>query len=678
MKRGLVIGISLLFLLSWRSLTAWAGEQTTATFGHPVVRVYLGNDPTQWRTVSATTRMANSWETVLHYATFIGGAKQDEGWAIAVDEQQNTYVTGITYSDDFPCVNGFRQVYAGDKEVFVAKFDASGRLVYATYFGGSASEEGNGIAVDKEGNVYVAGETYSADLPVTPNAWQPVFAGHEDAYLLKLDPQGQLVFSTFLGGTGWEEADDVTVDNRGYVYVGGEVYSDDFPLLNPWSSAVYGEGDEDGFLSIFDTTTGQLVYSTYINANKRDQIFRLVVDDQGIVYATGMTSSPTFPVVHPFQGTYGGGWDDCFVIKFDPWHNEMLYSTFLGGADRDECWGIAIDEAGNTYVGGATSSTNFPLSHPWQAAYGGGDFDGFVAKLSPDGQTLAYSTYLGGNDVDWFWGLGIDGNHNVYVAGRTRSHNFPVVNAYQAQFGGGEWDGCLAHLDEHGQVIHASFLGGSKDDMLWRLAVDRLWNVHVTGSTKSADIVQQSPALPRGGEDDGFVAALAIVPTPTPVPPTPTPGLQAVGHIGAEGGTLWLDVPGHLTLLTVPSNKLADEATFTLTYASYPNPQGNRQGISHFFELDYSPLLTQSGSVLLPLPDGQVPLKLTQGYDHSAAEGVVKDSLALYRLEASGWTTNGITMTERSGGYVVAWVAQRGIYGLLGRAYHLYLPLITR
>ncbi|MFN3763810.1 MAG: SBBP repeat-containing protein, partial [Anaerolineae bacterium] len=344
-----------------------------------------------------------------------------------------TYITGITFSTEFfsptpPDVD--------DKNVFVARINADGSLGYLTIFGGISGEEGNAIGVDMFGNAYVAGETFSPNFP-TLNAWQPNFAGYEDAYVLKLDPQGQLVWSTFIGGTGAEEIDDIYVDAAGNVYAAGEVYSDDFPLLNPWQWQTYGPGDEDAFISIFNAN-GQLVYSTYIAAEQRDQIFRITLGPDGYIYATGMTSSPSFPTVHPFQAHYGGGWDDAFVLKFDPWTNRMLYSTFLGGVYYDEGWGIAVDQEGNAYVAGRTNSPNFPLSRPRQSSFGGGDYDAFVAKIGPQGDTLLFSTFIGGPGIDEAWGLAMDDGGHIYITGMTQSPGqFPLRNALQPYYGGG-------------------------------------------------------------------------------------------------------------------------------------------------------------------------------------------------------------------------------------------------
>ena len=633
------------------------------------VRYYLGNDPARWKEDSvnfclhlpdfrAATRETGlvASAPALLYATFLGGGGRDEGWAVAADREGNTYITGITFSTQFfsPTPPG-----VDNKNVFVARINADGSLGYLTIFGGISGEEGNAIGVDMFGNAYVAGETFSPDFPVL-NAWQPLFAGYEDAYVLKLDPEGRLVWSTFIGGTWTEEIDDIYVDAAGNVYTAGEVYSDDFPLLNPWQWQTYGLEDEDAFISIFNAN-GQLVYSTYIAAEQRDQIFRITLGPDGYIYATGMTSSPSFPTVHPFQAHYGGGWDDAFVLKFDPWTNRMLYSTFLGGVYDDEGWGIAVDEEGNAYVAGRTNSPNFPLSRPWQSSFGGGDYDAFVAKIGPQGNTLLFSTFIGGSGTDEIWGLAMDEGGHIYVTGRTRSPGeFPLRNALQPYYGGGDADGFLLVADLEGNLLQSSFLGGMEYDIGWRLVVDQDWVVHITGATDSPDFPTHSPLHPYMGRTDAFVGRAGLIPTPTPTP-TPTP--FAAQPIGPEGGVLWMAYPNHLTLVKVPPGGVSAPTVFTLTYDSRSDLQGDLQGLNHFFRLE-------AGGPVTP------PLGVEVGFYET--RGVIADTIDLYRLSGTLWVTEGVTVTRRYFGYIEGYLDRLGVYGLLGRTSRLYLPLVLR
>jgi len=612
-------------------------------------------------------------DPTLFYATYLGGIGDDEGWAVASDKDNNTLIAGITNSVCFS--EDDTQITKTQKDVFVAKLDKNGELVYITFFGGGSSEEGNSIGVDDAGNAYVAGETFSEDFPVH-NAWQPDFGGDEDAYVLKLAPDGTLVYSTFIGGSESEEINDIFVDAVGNTYVGGEVYSDDYPLMNPLPMmATYGMEDEDGFISIFDPE-GRLVYSTYISARRRDQIFRLTVDDEGHIYAVGMTSSENFLTVNAAQSKYGGGWEDCIVLKLDPWNNEILFSTFLGGSDRDACWGIDVDSEGNSYVTGYSQSEDFPLVDALQPCQGNGIKDIIVTKLSPHGDLLLLSTCLGGCRSDYGTDLTLDSGDNVYVVGTTQSPDFQQVNALQANYGGGVSDGFLLQFSSQEALDYASFLGGSGADQIFGVTVGPDWIVHLTGGTDSQNLQLSRAAQGKiNGGTDAFVARFGIVPTPTPPPtptPTPTPTPFASEVIGPEGGGLWIAYPNHLTLLSIPEKVLSSQTPITLTYESIPNPQGELRGMNHFFSI-YAEL--KSSSTWLPIRF-QKPVQLILGYRET--NGIILDTLNLYRLTAQGWATDSITKVQESPGYMIADIQWMGVYGLMGKTNYTYLPVILR
>jgi hypothetical protein len=678
-KSGLIVLISLLLLatLGFSSWSAYGQEiprAPTTSGGRPAaqipggsqgeapVHLYIGNDSDHWR---EELRLSSSLiEPFLAQSTYLGGSLEDAGWAAATDNEGNTVIAGIARSDNIVGLPD-SETLEGNSDVLVAKFDPGGQLVFVTLIGGSQSEEGNAIDTDGFGNIYVAGETVSPDFP-TRNAWQPRPVVLEDAYVLKLSPDGRLLYSTYLGGSSGDEINDIFVDSVGNTYVGGEVYSDDFPLVDPWSADVYGESDEDGFISIF-TPDGELVYSTYISADKRDQVFRLTVDEEGYVYAAGMTSSSSFPLVNPAQRIYGGGWDDCFILKLDPWNNKLVYSTFLGGEKADECWGLAVDDSGRAYVTGQTESRDFHLSNPLQSLYGGGETDAFVAKLGVHGNRLIYSTFIGGSGSDRGWDLALDSGGNVYVVGGTSSaSDFPVVGALQRKYGGGESDAFLLHLNPAGELRYSSYFGGARSDAGLGVAVDDAWVVHITGFTWSYDFPTNLALCSHNrGYSDAFVAQMGIVPTPTPTP-TPTP--FATGQIGPEGGSLWMTYPGHVTLLSVAPDVLTTTFTFTLAYDGRANLQGpDLQGIGHFFSLASDPTL--------PVSDAPT-LDLYLGFDQAPA--VIVDTLALYRLEGGGWVTDGITVAERSSGHVVAQTQACGVYGVMGDTMRQYLPILLR
>ena len=206
---------------------------------------------------------------------------------------------------------------------------------------------------------------------------------------------------------------------------------------------------------------------------------------------TGGTSSTDFPIQNPYQST-NHGYEDAFVTKLSSSGN-LIYSTYLGGGSgSDGGSGIAVDGSGNAYVTGGTNSTDFPIQNPSQPTNHGSS-DAFVTKLSSAGNSLIYSTYLGGGDSDLGWGIAVDGSGYAYVTGWTRSTNFPTFASYQTDQGGD--DVFVTKLSSSGSgLIYSTYLGGgSGDDAGNGIAVDGNGNVYVTGETNSTDFPIEHP-----------------------------------------------------------------------------------------------------------------------------------------------------------------------------------------
>src|ERR1022692_2585480 len=254
--------------------------------------------------------------------------------------------------------------------------------------------------------------------------------------------------------------------------------------MNPLQPTYGGNGD--AFVAKLNPTGSALVYSTYLGGSEWDRGNGIAVDGSGNAYVTGFTASTDFPAMNPIQPVNGGG-DDAFVAKLNPTGSALVYSTYLGGSGNDTGSGIAVDNSGNAYVAGYTSSTNFPTMSPLQLAYGGGDSDAFVAKLNPTGSALVYSTYLGGSGEDQGGGIAVDNLGNAYVTGGTGSTDFPTMNAAQATYGG-DTDAFVAMLNPTGSaLVYSTYLGGSSDDDGYGIAEDSAGNAYVTGGTGSTD-----------------------------------------------------------------------------------------------------------------------------------------------------------------------------------------------
>jgi hypothetical protein len=390
-------------------------------------------------------------------------------------------------------------------------------LVYSTYLGGSDGDEGSAIAVDSSGNAYVTGETSSTDFPtVNPiqasNKATPA-SGNPTVFVTKFNSTGwALVYSTYLGGSSTDEGRGVAVDSSGNAYVTGTADSTDFPTVNALQATNHGGGD--AFVAKLNATGSALVYSTYLGGTGEDSGLGIAVDSSGNAYVTGATGSTDFPTANPLQATFRGA-IDAFVAKLNVAGSALVYSTFLGGTESDNAWGIAVDSSGNAYVTGFTDSEDFPTANPLQATCDACNSaltigDAFVAKLNAAGSALVYSTYLGGQGYDSGNGIAVDSSGNAYVTGTTFSIDFPTASPLQAtKLGPG--DAFVAKLNAAGSaLVYSTYLGGSGNDYGYGIAVDSSGNAYVTGSTSSTNFPTAYPVQSEYGGDpaDAFVAQL--------------------------------------------------------------------------------------------------------------------------------------------------------------------------
>jgi hypothetical protein len=344
----------------------------------------------------------------LVYSTYLGGSGADYGMAMALDGAGDVFLTGSTTSKDFPTVNPLQLGNDGASDVFVAEVNPTGSaLLYSTYLGGSNADYGSAIALDGSGDVYVSGYTYSADFP-TQNAYQSSLAGGSDAFITELKPGNTaLVFSTFLGGSSIDRVFAMALDASGNIYLTGDTQSNNFPVTaSAFQSANHG-GPGDAFVTKLAPGAAALVYSTLLGGSGTDQASAMALDSSGDVYLAGFTQSSDFPLLDPLQkilGISGAGTcgstsapvlcADTFVAKLGP-SGSPIYSTLLGGSGTDSGQAIVVDSSGAAYVAGSTASPNFPATAgAFQWAYTGASSssNAFVAKINPqDAPALALS-----------------------------------------------------------------------------------------------------------------------------------------------------------------------------------------------------------------------------------------------------------------------------------------------
>ncbi|MCX6564192.1 MAG: SBBP repeat-containing protein [Candidatus Aminicenantes bacterium] len=374
------------------------------------------------------------------------------------------------------------------QNVETTRLDRDGNLVVRTKFGELTHQKPvgyqdiGGERVDVQAKFKrIEGQTYGFEVE-----------SYDRRYPLTIDPV-VLVYSSYLGGSDRDESYDIAVDNLGSAYVVGATVSPDFPVKNAYDSI--WNTNVDIFITKFSASGQTLVYSTFLGGNGSDNGRSIAVDAGGAAYVTGYTFySPDFPVLNAYDPTLNGA-EDAFVTKLSPAGNALLYSTFLGGAAYDSGLGIAVDRSGSAYVIGTTRSSDFPVLNGYDSTLHGQTSDVFITKFSPTGNSLEYSTFLGGSESDMGSGIAVDADNAAYVIGTTYSADFPMQNPYNRTIGGGYqlmgyymYDAFVAKLDPSGRsLIFSTFLGGTRSDMGVAIAVDNARSVYVTGDTNSSD-----------------------------------------------------------------------------------------------------------------------------------------------------------------------------------------------
>ncbi|HET7215009.1 MAG TPA: SBBP repeat-containing protein [Terriglobia bacterium] len=414
---------------------------TTASINFPTT---TGNQASLGGGGDVFVAKLNSTGTALIYSVFLGGGNLDKATSLAVDSSGNAYLAGYTDSTDFPATSGAFQVNnSGNTDAFLAKLNVTGSLVYATYLGGSSIDYGRGVAVDASGDAFVTGSTQSTDFP-TMNPLQVGLDGGSDAFLAEFDPTGaSLLYSTYLGGGGADEALAVALDGSGNPYIAGYTFSSDFPTQNAFQSTL--SGSSDAFVTELNPGTSSLVFSTYLGGSGTESAQSIAIDSVGSIYVAGETTSTSFPVATGAFQSNNAGQGDAFVTKLAPGGTQLVYSTYLGGSGLDQANAIAVDSSGEALITGFTQSSDFPQVDALQKVLGisgagscGSNpcADAFVTKLGPSGNVV-YSTYLGGSAIELGLAVATDTSGAAYLTGSTNSTNFPVIaGAPQSSYAG--------------------------------------------------------------------------------------------------------------------------------------------------------------------------------------------------------------------------------------------------
>ncbi|HXI70149.1 MAG TPA: SBBP repeat-containing protein [Verrucomicrobiae bacterium] len=524
-------------------------------------------------------------DPVLDYSTYFGGTDLDTAWSVAVSATDGSvYVAGQTLSEKaikkkkdqgefikgapFSTPGAMQEEFAGGKltgDGFVARFDNTGtNLIYLTYLGGSVDEFVSGVVVDTNGNAFVTGWTESPDFPTT-NALYPNINGvvnkktkryAGDAFVAELDAGGSnLVFSTYLGGSGLDAAYGIALDLSGNIYVAGGTASTNYPVLNPVAFQLIGStnlvlnrlaGTNNAFVTKIGAGGSPLIYSTYLGGVAYDVAESIAVDAAGSAMVAGFTISSNFPTLNAISSELNEGGDkknndnnsnpnknirniafDAFVTKLSPAGNSLVYSTFLGSTNNDVAYRIASDATGNAYVTGYSASPNFPYTvtnipgfysivasnKNGNANNANGESDAFLTKFDPTG-ALVYSAMFGGKGTDIGFGVAVDPLGDAFVVGTTTSKDFPTNNTASALSDKriGNTDIFVTALNSDASaVLYSGYFGGKKVDNGYSIAVDAAGSVFITGQTFSKDYPLTNAFQPfRNGKADAVLSKISL------------------------------------------------------------------------------------------------------------------------------------------------------------------------
>lgn len=532
-----------------RAVLAWQGSDDLAldAAGHLVARVAgmalaepppqafaLGADGTR-REVACTYRLLGGGrfgfsaappapgerlviDPILAFSTFLGGPGDEPAHGGALfDNKGSIFAVGRTRSWQFPTTPGaFAMTNAGDYDAFVSKLQATGsELVFSTFIGGGLVDEALAIDVGAEGDLFVCGRTASEDFPTTAATFSNQLAGYYDAFALRLHSEGAaLQFSTYLGGFNADYAYRVKAAADGTCLVAGYTASVNFPTTANAYDRTHAGGGFDGFLTRFMADGRRLYGSTLLGAEGSDWVYGLAIDANGDAVLGGYTDSIGFPVTPGALDASHNGFIDAFAARVSGDCRQLLHSTLLGGAEIDFCYGVAIGPGGDVYLAGSTTSADFPTSAgALDTNYAGYLFDNVVTRLSPDLAALRWSTYLGGSADEGASDVAVDAEGRAYVAGQTKSVDYPMTGAAVDASYNGDFDAAVSVIAEDGKSLYFStFYGGSGEDFAAAIGLEAVGRFYIVGETHSADLPTTVGALDAtfNGHGDAFVAKYAL------------------------------------------------------------------------------------------------------------------------------------------------------------------------
>jgi len=385
---------------------------------------------------------------------------------------------------------------------------------WASYYGGSSFDYGISIATDIAGNVLVTGIAASVNLPVLAGGYSQIYGGGwEDAFVVKFNSAGTRLWACYYGGNDWDQGKGIATDNSGNVLITGITGSANFPILAAGGySQAFGGGIYDAFVVKFNSS-GTRLWACYYGGNDPEYGCGIAVDNTNNVLITGYTKSGNFPVLAAggYSQPFGGGWE-AYVAKFNS-SGVRVWASYYGGSATDQGLGITTDNAGNVFMTGNTSSTNFPTlaAGSYSQAFGG-ITDAFIVKFNSAG-TCLWACYYGGSASDYGYALAVDNNGNLLLTGNTSSTNFPVLAAggYSQIYGGGG-DAFVSKFNSAGICLWSCYYGLSALDWGWSITTDGKNNIYLLTEAEDVPTPSLVDACTWQPVFNGGVTTLGILP----------------------------------------------------------------------------------------------------------------------------------------------------------------------
>ncbi|MFX1454012.1 MAG: SBBP repeat-containing protein [Promethearchaeota archaeon] len=449
------------------------------------------------------------------YCSYFGGSEKDIITGMAIDSMGNVIVVGGTFSTDLTVLNGFQIEYGGGfsdnihengGDGFVAKFSPSGELIWGTYLGGNDLDCCNNVIIDSEDNILVIGKTISDNFPTTENALKKEFCGTTDGFISKFFSNGSLVYSTYIGEDGAENLVDLVEDKSGNIFIVGATGSSNFTTSSNAPQKIFGGGVFDTIILKLSHNLSDILFSTFLGGSEGDGGYNIALDYESNLIVTGFTLSNDFPLKNALQDEILGDQRDIFVIKINS-TGQIIFSTYLGGSSIEDPFGLTVNASGSIIISGRTASDDYPTEKGLQNNYAGG-VDAIISIISPDGQTLEYSTFLGGNGWDTLHQITVNSSNSVFACGI--GSDYPTKNAFQEVVTGGS-DIVIMQFSSEKQVEFSTYFGGSGSECPYSM---KYYNnsLYIVGLTDSGSLFISDNAFQDDykGNTDGFILMINI------------------------------------------------------------------------------------------------------------------------------------------------------------------------